>query len=491
MENVIEPPVGGKAPHSLGLDARAFSSTIVLRDYQERGMAAIRTGYGRPISKAAIEQRAMRIAQLERAAKKKPHSEAIQTELTYARAREIQRIVKAMALVAPTGSGKGSIAAYVCIGAASKGNPSIFIVHSREIVKDVHQRIVRCGAPAGLILAGEPEHPELPIQVCSIQTLIARKKRPPAKFIIWDECHHCVAKTYRVVADAYPHAKHLGLTASPIRGDNSPLGDVFDEMVELASVRELTQRGFLVPCIIISPDNHTGHNLSAHPVTVYQEKTPGRRAIVFAASKFESRALAQEFNAAGVPAVAIDESTPKMVRERNLAMYREGQIRVLVNVNVLTEGFDSPETEVIILAKPYGSPGAMIQATGRGLRPYPGKTHCTLIDLVGNWHIHGRPSDERDLGLYGKGIVLMSQDATVCPSCKNGIDAYRIATGGPGCPLCGYMPGESIQAEAVRANIVETSLHEYHDQQLQLPLRVGAFKADVWDGERWKEDDGP
>ncbi len=297
-----------------------------------------------------------------------------------------------------------------------------------------------------------------------------------ANGILVHNCHHCIAKTYRAVADAYPHAKHLGLTATPMRGDHSPLGDVFDRMVELATVRELTERGVLVPCVIISPDNHTGYNLSAHPVSVYKDKTPGQKAIVFAASKFEAAALAAEFTEAGFPALAIDEKTPKLVREHRIAAYRSGEVRVLVNVSCLTEGFDAPETEVVILARNYASPGGVIQATGRGLRSSiaTGKKFCTLIDLCGVWHIHGRPSDIRTFELFGEPIILASQDHTRCPKCHGGVDAYTIAVGGPGCPNCGYVREPLAEIEPVRAPIVETELHTYRDEQLRLPFFAGA-----------------
>lgn len=480
MANVSEPPEGGKA----GISSRSPAprslfggSTIKLRDYQEAGMAAIRRGFTNPLSDDAVVYRMTVIERMRARILRKPAlAKRLEPEIAYIQKRLKENRTRAVMLVSPTGSGKGTVAAYALTEAARKGNESVFVVHTREIVKDVHERLLANGAPAGIILAGEPEQPDLPIQVCSLQTLLARGRRPPARFIVWDEGHHCVAKSYRAVADAYPHAQHLALTATPCRGDESPLGDVFDQMVELATVKELTKRGFLVPAVITSPDEFTSYNLSAHPVAVYLDKTPGLKAIVFAVSKHEVHALADEFNAAGVPALPIDDAMPKLVREHAIKMFRAGTIRVIVNCNVLTEGFDAPETEVIILAKPYRSPGGMIQAVGRGLRPSPqtGKTYCRILDLCGNWHLHGKPSDDRHFDLFGEPIILTSSDIARCPRCKDAVDAWTIALGGPGCPRCGYVRPDVEEKAPERAPVVETELHDYADMQLSLPFAQGA-----------------
>lgn len=410
---------------------------IVLRDYQAVGCDLIRQSFGR---------------------------------------REIPLVV------APTGAGKGTLAAYMLAEATKKGNPSLIIAPRRELIYDLHNRLADAGVESGMIIDGEPRLRDRAIQVATIQTLYARPDDlPEASFVVWDEAHHCVARSYQQVKESYPRAKHVGLTATPRRSDKTALGNVFTHLIVIATPKGLMQRGFLVPCRILSPDNALDGNLADDPVSVYADHTPGQRAIVFAKSQDHAQALADEFGAAGFSSAAVDAKTPREVRRTLIQLFREGTIQVLCNVDVLTEGFDAPETEVVILAKKCATETPFLQRCGRGLRPAPGKSFCTLIDLPGSWHVHGRPSDERDFSLDGNPIRLKDRDETKCPACKNLVDAWMIAEGGPGCPfpkwsgeICGFVRKKASVPVVARPEIVGAAIIDYATEQLSLPFMEGA-----------------
>lgn len=447
------------------------SRGIVLRDYQQNGADAARACFKQELSKECLDYRQDRLAAYEEMALRRPKDRRVREALAFHRGNVGQRRVRSVVCVAPTGAGKGTVAAYVLTEAAKRGNRSLFIVHTREIVKDVHRRLISHGAPAGIILAGEPENFDLPIQVCSLKTLWSRGIRPEAEFVVWDECHHCTASTYRDVAAAYPHAKHFAMTATPMRADQTPLGDVFDTMVELASVRQLIDLGWLVPVIVDSPKEYTGNKLVARPVDKYLEKAPDRKGIVFAPSVPTAEQMALDFCEAGVEAMAIHAGTPMALREQAITLYRAGEIRVLVNVDVLTEGFDAPETGVVILARSYGSSRGYLQAVGRGMRSSPDtqKRDVIVCDLVGNNRVFGLPSEPREHHLFGTPIVLQDPAIAICPKCKSSVSQMCLSPEGSGCEKCGFKrapKAEDVDRVLREITIEPRPTYEYVDQYI-------------------------
>lgn len=526
---------------------------------------------------------------------------------------------RSVLLVAPTGAGKGTLAAYTLSQAAQKGSHSLFVVHRKEIIRDVHKRMRRAGAPCGMIIPGEPYEPDALIQVCSIQTLFARGVRPPADFVFWDECfpagtlvdgrpietlregdsvsaydaanttittgkvvktfrsrpsamvrvvlsdgralpctpghpfyivdeddyvaasdlgpgdrlrekqpttallqvvrvevvphtldgtfggvcpdgfvynieverhhnyfaenilvhncHHAVAKSYRQVREAYPRAKHLGATATPMRADRTALGDVFEEMIVIATTSELTERRFLVPCATFAPDRSLGDNLAQDPVSAYLAHGNGERAFVFVERTGMAKELAERFSAMGIPAATIDGKTPDAVRRRSLVLFREGHVRVIVNVATMTEGIDVPEAKVCILGSKCATPAVFLQKCGRVLRPSEGLARpgelAILIDLCGNIHAHGLPGDDRTFSLTGKAITNTEIDKDdnepySCPAgCGASVRPTHVMESGPGCPRCGWKKLPKPMAE-----ILGERLHVYGDQ-LDLPFAAG------------------
>jgi DNA repair protein RadD len=166
-------------------------------------------------------------------------------------------------LVAPTGSGKSVIAAAVVADAVGCQKRVLFLSHRRELIQQTSAKLHAAGVDHGVIQAGFPTRPGEGVQVASISTLHARAVRtnkmelPAADLFVIDEAHHCRARTYRRLIEAYPSAIILGLTATPCRGDGRGLGNMFETIVECPPVAELIAGGFLCPPAFMRPGGRT------------------------------------------------------------------------------------------------------------------------------------------------------------------------------------------------------------------------------------------
>lgn len=338
-------------------------------------------------------------------------------------------------LVMPTGSGKTRTGAEIVRQAEAKGSRILWLAHRTELVDQTCKTLAEYNIDVGAISASScwDYRPDAPVQVASIQTLLARDHRPPANLIIWDECHHASegAEEWASLLDAYPGVRMLGLTATPERGDGAGLAPMFDDLVVGVSVRKLTEMGHLVPCEVIRPDKllDRGH-LAQPPLEAYRAHASGLQGFLFAKSVEEAEGCAREFTAAGVRSVAIHAKTPALERSAALQLFREGKIRILSNVYVFTEGTDLPMASVCILARGASTAGIYLQMAGRVLRPSPGKKQAILIDLRGVSNEHGPPEEDRVYKLEGRGI---SRAGATCKVCGSPLVAYP-------CSGCGYMP---------------------------------------------------
>lgn len=349
-----------------------------------------------------------------------------------------RRGAKAVLLVAPTGSGKTTIGAEAVRRSVARGKKCLWIAHRRELITQAFDRLCSEGIACGVIMADDKRADDTaPVQVCSIDTLTARGARPVADLVIWDEAHHCAAATWRDLHRAYSGSFHLGLTATPERGDGTPLGDVFEDMVIGASVRELTDMGFLVPCEVIAPPVKLDQGqLALDPVAAYQELGAGRQAVLYTGFVADAHEAARRFVEAGIPAAAVDGAMPMADRDDVLQRFASGDLRVVTNVNVLTEGWDAPQTAVCILGRRVGHAGLYLQMVGRVLRPAEGKTSALVIDLAGSAVEHGTPDEDRDYSLQGNGIARQKSTKEALTVCRN---CGRFGRTYP-CKRCGYQP---------------------------------------------------
>jgi superfamily II DNA or RNA helicase len=338
---------------------------------------------------------------------------------------------RSVLLVSPTGSGKGTIAAHVMLRATERDSRCLFVVHRVEIVRDVAQRLMRAGC-TDLCVWSRGERvgsPSASIHVAAIQTLTAGDVRPDANLIVWDEAHHCVASTYLALRASYPQAIHLLLTATPERSDRTALGDVAEELYVVASVRELTEQGHLVPIDTIAPPSK-GDELAMDPLDAIRQYGEGRQAVVFADSVSHAKDLAARFGERGA---AIDGSTKKEIRDATLARFARGELDAVFNWGVLTEGWDCPSAKICVLARGAGSAAVLMQIAGRILRPDGSGRRALLVDLCGSVHVHGLPDEDRVFSLTGKAIgAAKIASPWTCKTCWCVLRSRPEA-----CPRCG------------------------------------------------------
>lgn len=368
---------------------------------------------------------------------------------------------RSILLVAPTGAGKTKIGVTFVLTAVARGGKVLWLAHREELLQQAKARLHREGIPdVGIINAGSGCS-TAPVHVASIQTMVARAKKglPPATVVVFDEAHHYAAATWREIAEHYGPAVKLGLTATPERGDGAALGDLFETLIPVSSVRELQALGVLVPCRTFAPDTTT-KNLSHDPVVAYQLHSAGERAFVFCQNVSHAETVSLAFNGQGIHAATIHANTPWSLREARLAAFqqqsndplrdigtRESAPLVLCNVYTLTEGVDVPEASCCILARSCGHAGMLLQMVGRVLRAAPGKTHATFWDLCGAIHREvagvriGLPEADRSWSLTGRAIGLAERERDIalkpCPACGAMIGLWRTDSAGYRCcPAC-------------------------------------------------------
>ena len=386
--------------------------------------------------------------------------------------REIATGNRRIILVAPTGSGKTLIASAIIKAATAAYRNVLVLAHRREIIQQTSEKLHAFGISHGIIQAGVPPRPMEAVQIASVQTLWHRAMRtdkmdlPPAHLLVIDECHHCPAQTYQKIVDAYPDAALLGLTATPCRGDGRGLGGIFETIIECPQVAELIEQKYLVGTRVYAPVNPdlTGvrvekgdyvesqlaermdlPKLIGDIVTNWHKFGERRRTVAFAVNVAHSIHLRDEFIRTGVRAEHIDGGTPKPERDAALARLASGDIELVTNCMVLSEGWDLPEVGCCILARPTRKMGLFRQMIGRVLRPADGKPDAIIIDHSGAVFRHGFAEDpvewvlDPDRRAESTAHVARCENNSSsrlleCSQCS----AIRVA--GEPCQACGFLP---------------------------------------------------
>ncbi len=402
--------------------------------------------------------------------------------------RRAYRRTKRVLLVAPTGFGKTATASALIQWAVAKGRRVVFAVHRREIVRDTLRRLEGAGVPCGLVMAGE-RATDAPVQVCSVQTLVARDAAPPADLIVWDEAHHCAADTYREIAAQYPDAWHLGLTATPERADGAGLRDAFDQLVVGATVRELQEQGYLAECDVIAPAARMDA-LAMEPTAAWEKYAEGRPTVVFHRTVEESLRFARGLGSA---CAHIDGSMLRAHRDAQLERFASDRVQVLSNVYVLTEGWDAPRAKVCILARGCGSAATYLQMVGRVLRRN-GDERALVVDLAGCTHDHGLPDEDRTFTLDGIGRKPKSDREWISQCLACGF-VTRGVSRGPACRKCGtaWPIVEPMRVEAAEMTAVRSVVPRWkRDEELERLMRIARERGykPGWASVRFKEQFG-
>lgn len=399
------------------------------------------------------------------------------------RLRECYRRGQNPILVAPTGSGKTVTCAEVIRGARQKqpDKKILFVAHRRELIGQCSEKLDLIGVDHGVMMGSHwRRKPHEPVQVCSIQTLL-RRNIPPAGLIIVDECHRAVADSYKTLLAKCPGAKLLGLTATPVRTDGRGLGELFNALVVSLTPADLTERGWLVPTRVFAPstpdltgvhirrgDYDQGElsraidkpRLVGDVVDHWHRCAYGRSTVVFATGVSHSKHIVERFSESGVAAEHIDGKTPDHIRDAILKRAASGETTIVSNCGVWIEGVDVPRMSCAILARPTKSLTLYLQAAGRVLRPFPGKSDAIIMDHAGCTLDHGFVTDERAWSLDGfskapRGKRDEDEDigVRICLKC---LRAYP--TGEPRCPECGEVPPvKERKVDQVDGELVEIS----------------------------------
>jgi ATP-dependent helicase IRC3 len=325
--------------------------------------------------------------------------------------------VRRQLLVVPTGGGKTIIFAEK---SRRLGKPTLVIAHRDELISQAIEKIrtVHPGAEVGRVQA-DYDQVDAPIVVASIQTLAQPQRlarlRQRFDLVIVDEAHHATADSYVRVLE-HIGAFHergpllLGFTATPDRGDRAGLDRVFQKIVYQKSIIEMVEAGYLADLravqVRIAADFralHTSHgdfseheleemllaaNAPQHAVAAFREHATDRKALLFTPTVAVAKAMARAFCDAGYAAESVDGTTPRDERRAILARLRTGETQILANVGVLTEGYDEPSVDCVVVARPTKARGLYVQMIGRGTRLYPGKQNVLILDLVGTTTRH-------------------------------------------------------------------------------------------------------
>jgi DNA repair protein RadD len=386
--------------------------------------------------------------------------------------------------VAPTGAGKTIMLSAVTGEMIGAGAKACVLAHRDELTaqnRAKFQRVVP-GISTSVIDATEKSWGRQ-VAFAMVPTLARTSNladMPRLDLLVIDEAHHAVADSYRRiidrVRDANPDARIFGVTATPSRGDKKGLREVFDNVADQVRLGEVIASGHLVPPRTFVIDVGVQDELRSvrktlsdfvmaevaglmdrAPVTDevmrhWKEKAGDRQTVIFCSTVAHTEHVTEAFRAAGITAALIHGDLASDSRKAILADYAAGSIRVIVNVAVLTEGWDHPPTSCVVLLRPSSYKSTMIQMVGCGLRivdleEHPGivKTDSVVLDFGTSSLIHG--TLEQDVDLDGKTETGEAPTKT-CPACEAEIPLAAME-----CPLCGEVfardmdePGEGADA---------------------------------------------
>ena len=320
----------------------------------------------------------------------------------------------------PTGTGKTYLLTAV-IDSFVSNNPmeKVWIVaHRRELVSQIDETVRKFHSYS----ASNTSSLLSSVKAMSIQWLMRHYdeiEEEPGMIVI-DEAHHALAKTYKEMWERFPKAKFLGLTATPCRLNGKGFTDLFDVLVQSWCVPEFISKGRLATYdfVSIKSDGVTQRLIDSlqkrgadgdyqnKEMDMLLNKKPSierlyrsleeygkdRKGIVYAITISHAQKITKLYQEHGVKAIAIDSKTPATERQQDIEAFKKGDIQVLVNVDIFSEGFDCPDVEFVQLARPTLSLAKYLQMVGRGLRVAKGKKNCVIIDNVGLYRVFGLPS---------------------------------------------------------------------------------------------------
>lgn len=376
--------------------------------------------------------------------------------------------IKKVCIVAPCGSGKTALFAALAETTQKQGNTVWFLVHRKELLDQTINTFKRFNIPLKTIHIG---------MVATVANHINNYPKPD--MIIFDECHFSTAKTWLKIVNAYPNVYYIGLTATPCRLDGKPLKDIYETMITGITEKELIDTGYLAPYKYYAPSvtdlsalKRKGKDFDKEQATEllstkavfgnviehYLKYAANKQAICYCSSIQHSESVAKAFNLADINAIHFDGNTPKKQRDNIIKRFRNKEIQILCNVDLISVGFDCPDCECCILLRPTMSLALYIQQSMRCMRPKQGKI-AIILDHVNNYKRFGLPDDKREWSLdsvpkvkseYAEDGKLVIRQCFVC------FGTYKTNNSGV-CPYCGTK--EQLTKQEIK-NIEEIRLEE-------------------------------
>lgn len=358
--------------------------------------------------------------------------------------------------VLPTGGGKTVVASRMIAGSIARNRQALMLAHRVELIDQISGALELADIDHGRIQRGKAGNGHL-AQVGMIGTVARRLDRmKPPSLIVVDEAHHATAGQYRLIIDAFPDARVVGLTATPARTDGKGLGDVFDAMVLGPSMRDLIGMGNLSEYQYFAPDmaadmrgvpkrggdyvasatadRFNTPTITGDAISTYDARGERGQFIAFCASVKHAADVAAQFTMSGFPCRPLDGSMAASERNDAINGFRSGQLLGLASCDLISEGFDVPGASVAIMLRPTQSLIIHMQQAGRVLRPSPGKV-AVILDHAGNLMRHGLPDMPRDWTLEGcKPAKMAHSREFAIRRCKICFAVYPATT--PQCPAC-------------------------------------------------------
>ena len=320
----------------------------------------------------------------------------------------------------------------------------LIVAHRTELLDQISISLSRYSIPHGFVQGSREQQLWQRVQVGSIQSMLSARNyvntvRQRFDYIIVDEAHHSLAETYKQLFSLFPDAKKLGVTATPWRLNHESFLALYQTLVTTPQVSWFIDHHLLADFdyVSIKPDsemqrmiNHTevsqtgdfvnieldrafnNQRIRSHLYSSYEQYAKERKGIIYAINKEHAYNIAHLYSSKGVSAVAIDCDTPKDERKRSIEDFKNGIIKVLVNVEIFTEGFDCPDVSFIQLARPTRSLALYLQQVGRGLRVMEGNGKTIIIDNVGLYNYFGLPDANRMWQYHFKGHDVLDAQST-------------------------------------------------------------------------------
>lgn len=404
-----------------------------------------------------------------------------------------------------TGGGKTVIFSRMLIDAASKGKRCGMIVRGKQLVNQASERLFRENVPHGVLMSTHwNKNYGAPIQICSIDTLLARDLKPHFDLLVIDEAHMATTGGFKELVEHYAGSFIVSVTATPFTRE--PLDHLAESVVHPITTAELIDQGYLVPPRYYAPSRPdlTGvqtrqgdyvvdqleermGGLTGNIVSHWKELGENRPTICFAVNIHHSQSIVAQFNAAGIPAEHIEGNHSEQERKVVLEKLRTGQIRVVSNVGVLCTGVDLPFVSCLIMARPTKSFNLYIQQAGRGTRPSENKRDFILLDHAGNVLRHGFITQEREVILGGlKKERFDGAEPRRCPEC------YSLYPNGQRCPQgCISERAQATEREGILIDeqgrlkeLVEmpfgAEVHQFVEQQKRIQKARGYKRGWLW-----------